>query len=371
MENWCTQKWKNDKSNRFHKTKEHKISGSRYKEKEHIFIFFGMCLAAILLFASIGVAGATNYMPQDCYSFTLESAPEPDIVADWHLDAGSGLTAVDSSGNGNDGTLVNNPAWVDGKMSKALQFDGINDYVDCGNDESLSPATITIEAWVKPATSGVTYNIVRKRDWSTYYYDYCLVKDGDKLEFQAGNGLTRLKIQTDSLNWDSNGNTWYHIAATYDGVTTRIYRDGVTVKEDTKGIGPIVRGTSYNLLIGKSPVHSSDLFHGLIDEVKIYNGALNAEEIRELYEANPTNRPPVADPKGPYTGTEEVPILFTGSGSYDPDGSIVAYEWDFGDGDTATGVAPTHTYVQNGTYTVTLTVTDNEGTSNTSTTTAT
>jgi Flp pilus assembly protein TadB len=73
MKKWCTQKWKNDKSKLFRKTKKHKIAGSRYKEKEQIFIFFGMCLAAILVFASISVASATNYMPQDCYSFTIES----------------------------------------------------------------------------------------------------------------------------------------------------------------------------------------------------------------------------------------------------------------------------------------------------------
>jgi hypothetical protein len=80
---------------------------------------------------------------------------------------------------------------------------------------------------------------------------------------------------------------------------------------------------------------------------------------------------PVSDPKGPYTSTEGVPITFDGSDSYDPDGSIVAYAWDFGDGNNITGVAPTHTYAQNGTYTVALTVTDNGGATNTSTTTAT
>ena len=83
------------------------------------------------------------------------------------------------------------------------------------------------------------------------------------------------------------------------------------------------------------------------------------------------NSPPVADQNGPYTGTESVPILFNGSGSYDPDGSIVAYEWDFGDGNTSSEVSPTHTYTQNGTYTVTLTVTDNGGATDTNTTTAT
>jgi PKD repeat protein len=85
----------------------------------------------------------------------------------------------------------------------------------------------------------------------------------------------------------------------------------------------------------------------------------------------PPNRPPVSDPNGPYTGTVGETIRFNGSGSYDPDGSIANYTWDFGDGNSATGATPTHTYAQRGTYTVTLNVTDNEGATDTNTTTAT
>jgi PKD repeat protein len=85
------------------------------------------------------------------------------------------------------------------------------------------------------------------------------------------------------------------------------------------------------------------------------------------------NQPPVSDPKGPYTGTEGAAILFSGSGSYDPDGSIISFAWDFGfgDGNTGTGESPAYTYARNGTYNVTLVVTDNEGATDTKTTTAT
>ena len=88
-------------------------------------------------------------------------------------------------------------------------------------------------------------------------------------------------------------------------------------------------------------------------------------------ESEPENQPPVSDPNGPYEGTEGVPITFNGSGSYDPDGTIELYEWDFGDGNTGTGVSPNNTYTQNGTYTVNLTVTDNKGATDMNTTTAT
>ncbi|MCG7850837.1 MAG: PKD domain-containing protein, partial [ANME-2 cluster archaeon] len=83
------------------------------------------------------------------------------------------------------------------------------------------------------------------------------------------------------------------------------------------------------------------------------------------------NQPPVSDPNGPYTDTEGVSVTFDGSGSSDPDGSIDSYDWDFGDGNTGTGVNPVHAYTQDGPYTVTLTVTDNNGATDTDTTTAT
>lgn len=83
------------------------------------------------------------------------------------------------------------------------------------------------------------------------------------------------------------------------------------------------------------------------------------------------NQLPTADANGPYTGTEGVSLSFDGSGSSDPDGAIVAYDWNFGDGNTGTGQTPTHTYSGTGTYDVTLTVTDDEGDTDTATTTAT
>jgi PKD repeat protein len=83
------------------------------------------------------------------------------------------------------------------------------------------------------------------------------------------------------------------------------------------------------------------------------------------------NLPPVSDPNGPYSGTVGSPVTFDGSASSDPDGSIVAYDWDFGDGNTGTGVSPSHTYAAGGTYTVSLMVTDDAGATDTATTTAT
>ncbi len=70
------------------------------------------------------------------------------------------------------------------------------------------------------------------------------------------------------------------------------------------------------------------------------------------------NAPPVADAGGPYVGEEDVPVLFDGAGSFDPEGQPITYAWDFGDGGTATTAAPTHTYDAPGAYTVSLIVHD-------------
>ena len=85
----------------------------------------------------------------------------------------------------------------------------------------------------------------------------------------------------------------------------------------------------------------------------------------------PPNQPPVADANGPYVGTEGEAISFDGSGSYDLDGTITSYLWNFGDGTTSTDQNPAKAYEQDGTYTVTLTVTDDDTATDTDTTTAT
>jgi YD repeat-containing protein len=82
------------------------------------------------------------------------------------------------------------------------------------------------------------------------------------------------------------------------------------------------------------------------------------------------NQSPIASSGGPYSGVIAQNVPFSGTGSFDPDGSISSYSWTFGDGGTASGVSPTHTYVSAGTYNISLTVTDNLGAQTTANTTA-
>ena len=84
-----------------------------------------------------------------------------------------------------------------------------------------------------------------------------------------------------------------------------------------------------------------------------------------------TNASPVADPGGPYTNQVDLPSTFDGTASMDPNGAIIRYDWQFGDGSPLgqhAGPIPTHIYTAADVYDVTLTVTDNEGASSTAAT---
>ncbi len=93
-------------------------------------------------------------------------------------------------------------------------------------------------------------------------------------------------------------------------------------------------------------------------------GATNSASTTVVIGAVVVNQQPVADSGGPYSGIVGVAVQFDGSASSDPDGTIVSYSWDFGNGETGTGATPSNTYTEEGTFDVTLTVTDNVGATN-------
>lgn len=77
------------------------------------------------------------------------------------------------------------------------------------------------------------------------------------------------------------------------------------------------------------------------------------------------NQSPVANANGPYSGDVNTNIAFNSNGSSDPDGTVAAYSWDFGDGNSSSSANPSHSYGSAGSYTAVLTVTDNEGAAST------
>lgn len=90
-------------------------------------------------------------------------------------------------------------------------------------------------------------------------------------------------------------------------------------------------------------------------------GAIRADTTEVEVASAPDNAPPVAEANGPYEAVDGTLISFSSAGSSDPDGTIVGFAWDFGDGAEGSGPAPTRTYAEPGTFNVTLTVTDDVG----------
>jgi PKD repeat protein len=102
----------------------------------------------------------------------------------------------------------------------------------------------------------------------------------------------------------------------------------------------------------------------------VYDGELYSNPDTVIITSIIPNQNPIANPGGPYAGFIGVPVHFNGSGSYDPDGDPITFNWDFGDGASGSGVTPVHTYSSTGLYIVTLTVQDSKGGSGSAQTTA-
>lgn len=102
--------------------------------------------------------------------------------------------------------------------------------------------------------------------------------------------------------------------------------------------------------------------------LKTIGSFIDEDTVQVVGSEDEHNQPSIADADGPYYGKIDEKIIFNGSMSYDPDGNIVNYSWEFGDGYTGYGKFTHHTYSYDGTYIISLTVTDNDGATDTDTT---
>ncbi|MEO8427268.1 MAG: LamG-like jellyroll fold domain-containing protein [Verrucomicrobiota bacterium] len=201
------------------------------------------------------------------------------LVGYWKFDDGGGLVAADSSGNANHGTLVNGPRWTAGQNSGALSFDGVDDYVNVNNTGSLNPATqITLSVWIKPASTAASGEIISKENNVNNQY-YMRLQGGGKIRFTVAgiilNGTTTL-----------NPNTWYLATGTYDGSLMKVYLNGAL--EATAAATLSMTDNGLGVRLGARQYATPLVFHGLIDEARIYNRALSQAEIQALLNAGPS-----------------------------------------------------------------------------------
>ncbi|MBI2591682.1 MAG: hypothetical protein HYW34_03330 [Candidatus Brennerbacteria bacterium] len=207
--------------------------------------------------------------------------PFSGLVGYWKFDDGSGITALDSSGVGNTGTVVNGPVWTAGKSAGALDFDGVDDYVSVANSTTLNinGNVLTISAWIKPDVVGGSTNatFVRKANITDKF-----ILRNDAL----ANGVTFV-IDTGTNSFVTNVGTlqtgiWQLVTAIYDGSNMRVHINASQVGSPTAKTGTLVSDTD-PLYIGANG-GTLQFFNGIIDEVRIYNRALSDSEVKQLYE---------------------------------------------------------------------------------------
>ncbi len=210
------------------------------------------------------------------------------LVGWWKLDETSGTTAADSSGNGNDGTLINMGSykWTTGILGGALEFDGFNDYVSLPIGSVINSLTnCTITTWVNWPGWGNDW----QRCWDfgndTSAYMFLTVNN-------SSTGTPRFAITTIGW-WDEDRTTapdvlpsgWHHITVTIDADNSvhSFYIDGNLVDENTSPrYTPSDLGNTTRNRLGRSQYSADPYFDGILDDVRIYDRVLEPEEIAQM-----------------------------------------------------------------------------------------
>lgn len=214
-------------------------------------------------------------------------------VGYWKFDEGSGNVAHDSSGNGHDGTTYTT-TWTSGIDGNALQFNGVDSYVEAASSPSLSGFTqLTLQAWVKVDTLSMPKGyIVAKSDGFAHpdmNDEYGLFIAGHDVNFHvSGPGGASYLTFPVAANAINEVGRWYFIAATWSGSTYAIYIDGTLASSGAANPGTTPVGFA-PLTVGQIGHWSWTYFQGIIDEVKIYNYARTASDIQSDYNAVATS----------------------------------------------------------------------------------
>ncbi|MEA3344063.1 MAG: LamG-like jellyroll fold domain-containing protein [Patescibacteria group bacterium] len=207
----------------------------------------------------------------------------------WNFDEDSSpaTTAIDMSGNGNDG-IINGATYECGTHDTpnsegcSLNFDGINDYVDCGDNASLNDISgeLTIQAWVYPRNTGSDEYIVSNTGDDASQNGYELKINNNKAEFSIWNSP-----QQDTITGtrDITLNKWHHIVASFNGKKLELYLDGEIDHRTNSIIGSIGTPASYHLTIGRIGENIDRTIDGLIASIRIYNRAVDFTQVQKLY----------------------------------------------------------------------------------------
>jgi hypothetical protein len=201
------------------------------------------------------------------------------LVGWWKFDETEGTVASDSSGNGNDGNLTNGPNWTAGKIGGALSFDGVDDYVDLGYSNIFHDVSeCTVSIWLSVLSESSTW-----REIITLEGVQAIgIKNTGQFHLNTGNGSS----------WDGGLNTnltlelshWYSLTISRDSNGAKLFIDG-----NLDVFSNLHRSTgtaNHRVLIGAKKQSGGVVNYtkGYFDDLRIYDRALTAFEIKSLHE---------------------------------------------------------------------------------------
>jgi len=199
-----------------------------------------------------------------------------------------GVTVADQSGTGNHGSL-HGPAPALGVIGSAYAFDGVDDYIECGNAPSLQiTGGLTYAAWLKTSHDGsLAVSVIRRGGSGSGAADAASRLYVRGVEGTPGMSLNngRVANQTTDCPVIVNDGDWHHVVATYEPSTrVAIYVDGRLAGERTSSVFSALNARVHQTKVGGRAGFPDVCFPGLIDDLRIYDRVLGSNEVAELYE---------------------------------------------------------------------------------------
>ena len=244
----------------------------------------------MILSMMLGALGIpTNVAHAAAGSTRVMCENDPTLAGCWRMEEGSGTTLYDGGAAPyNDASLVASPTFpTPGKVgSYSLLLNGTSQYASVPYSSSFDmTSNITLAAWIKPSRVA-TQDIIKKTSGANGYELSISTSPAtwpQKVFFRI-NGADATRINSTTL-YPIDGNTWMHIAATYDGENMRLYINGI--QESTLATTTPIGANTSTLAIGSIPGGASRWFQGGIDDARVYNRALTAEQIVALASTTP------------------------------------------------------------------------------------
>ena len=213
-------------------------------------------IMALLALAVLTVAGGTV-------------RADASLVGWWPLDEGSGTVAKDASGGGFDGTFKGEPLWTAGRFGSALTFDGKDDYVDTTFTQNLG--VWTVGCWVQspaaPASVAAAGPVHRESNFQINW-------NHTNATFRGAAGVKVGSTWYAASFGALGADTWYHLAATYDGENLKAYTNGQLITNNDTPSGAAANETN-TLKLGRHASSATQFFTGTVDDARVYNRALS------------------------------------------------------------------------------------------------